>query len=88
MKTILARGVAFLLVVGFVCSPVWATCGGGGGGGGGGMQSSGSGGEQKVVYHVPWKLHDAAKPIKAGLDRLLVPGLGGRDQKVVTQGVT
>jgi tetratricopeptide (TPR) repeat protein len=72
MKTILARGVAFLLVVGFVCSPVWATCGGGGGGGGGGMSSSGSGSgsgaEQKVVYHVPWKLRDAkTPPVKAGL---------------------
>jgi tetratricopeptide (TPR) repeat protein len=69
MKTILARGVAFLLVVGFVCSPVWATCGGGGGGGGGGMKSSGSGGEEKVVYHVPWKTPDKAKakPATAGM---------------------
>ena len=32
MKNILARGVAFLIVFVFVCSPVWATCGGGGGG--------------------------------------------------------
>src|SRR5262245_49207547 len=69
MKNILARGVALLLVVGFICSPVWATCGGGGGGGGGGMKSSGSGGEEKVVYHVPWKTPDKAKakPATAGL---------------------
>jgi tetratricopeptide (TPR) repeat protein len=57
MKNILARGVSFLLVLGFIASPVWATCGGGGGGGGGGMPggSGGSGGDP-VVYHVPWKM--------------------------------
>ncbi len=61
MKTILARGVAFLLVFVFVSSPVWATCGGGGGGGGGGMSGGGSGssgGNDPVVYHVPWKIRD------------------------------
>ena len=69
MKTVLARGVAFLLVIGFVCTPVWATCGGGGGGGGGGMTGGGkdAGGDNPTVYHVPWKLHDNDKPAKAGL---------------------
>ena len=70
MKNILARGVAFLLVLVFVCSPVWATCGGGGGGGGGGMSGAGnnSGGANPTVYHVPWKVHDAKAPaIKSGL---------------------
>ena len=56
MKTILARGVSFLLVFVFVSAPVWATCGGGGGGGGGGTSGTGSnGGSDPVVYHVPWK---------------------------------
>jgi tetratricopeptide (TPR) repeat protein len=70
MKTVLARGVAFLLVVVFVCSPVWATCGGGGGGGGGGTSGSGSNtGPNPVVYHVPWKMPPAEtdKAITEGL---------------------
>src|SRR6476646_4942678 len=60
MRSIFERGAALLLVVAFVTSPVWATCGGGGGGGGGGMAGgSGGGGSndpKPVVYHVPWKL--------------------------------
>ena len=57
MNTFLARSAAFLLVLVFVCSPVWATCGGGGGGGGGGMSGTGDGtAGNPVVYHVPWKL--------------------------------
>ena len=68
MKTILARGGAFLLVFVFVSSPVWATCGGGGGGGGGGTSGTGSnGGNNPVVYHVPWKLSDPKVPVSAGL---------------------
>ncbi|MEO7539027.1 MAG: hypothetical protein ABIV21_03300 [Pyrinomonadaceae bacterium] len=59
MKDLFAKLVTLLLVSIFVCSPVWATCGGGGGGGGGGMSGSGSGGNETVVYHVPWKIHDA-----------------------------
>lgn len=55
MKTILERLFAFILVVFFVISPVFATCGGGGGGGGGGMSGSGSGGNNTVVYNVAWK---------------------------------
>ena len=59
MRNIFERGAAFLLVVAFATTPVWATCGGGGGGGGGGMPG-GSGGNSNdpkpVVYHVPWKL--------------------------------
>ena len=65
MRTVLARGVAFLLVFVFVSSPVWATCGGGGGGGGGGNNAGG--GDNPTVYHVPWKLHDNDKPVKSGL---------------------
>ena len=60
MRSIFERGAAFLLVVAFVATPVWATCGGGGGGGGGGMAGSGSSGggndAKPVVYHVPWKM--------------------------------
>jgi len=68
MKKIFARSVVFLLVVGFVYTPVWATCGGGGGGGGGGMSGSGSGGNNTVVYHVPWKVRDDKTPaVKSGL---------------------
>ena len=68
MKTALTRSVVSLLVVAFITSPVWATCGGGGGGGGGGMSGSGSGGENTVVYHVPWKIRDdKLPPVKAGL---------------------
>ncbi len=68
MKTILARGVAFLLVFVFVSSPVWATCGGGGGGGGGGTSGTGStAGNNPIVYHVPWKLADPKAPVAAGL---------------------
>ena len=66
MKTVLERSVAFLLVLVFIASPVWATCGGGGGGGGGGMSGSGSGGNNTVVYHVPWKTRDAKTPAVTG----------------------
>lgn len=68
MKSLFVRGAAFLLVIGFVCSPVWATCGGGGGGGGGGMSGSGSNsGNNPVVYHVPWKLPKTQKPVTEGI---------------------
>src|SRR6476619_3454717 len=58
MTPILVRSISFLLVVLFISSPVWATCGGGGGGGGGGMSGSGGsgGGSNPVVYHVTWKM--------------------------------
>src|SRR5205807_244243 len=67
MKNILARGVSFLLVLGFIATPVWATCGGGGGGGGGGMSGNGGGGGNPTVYFVPWKIADPAKPVTSGL---------------------
>jgi len=71
MKTLLVRSLSFFLVVLFIGSPVWATCGGGGGGGGGGMSgsNSGSGGSAPVVYHVPWKMppKDGAAAAKEGL---------------------
>lgn len=72
MKTLFVRGVAFLLVTAFVCSPVWATCGGGGGGGGGGTSGSGGSGggstANPVVYHVPWKIPKPTdKPVTEGL---------------------
>lgn len=62
MKTHITRFFAFILVVLFVVSPLWATCGGGGGGGGGGMSGSGSGGGNTVVYNVSWKLYKATDP--------------------------
>ena len=67
------RGAAFLLVMAFVTTPVWATCGGGGGGGGGGMAGSGSSGggndPKPIVYHVPWKMppKPADKTVTEGL---------------------
>ncbi len=63
MRSMFVRVSAFLLVLAFVCTPVWATCGGGGGGGGGGMSGGGnnSGGNDPVVYHVPWKTPAVAK---------------------------
>jgi hypothetical protein len=72
MKSVVTRSLAFLLVMAFVCSPVWATCGGGGGGGGGGTAGSGGNGggstSNPVVYHVPWKLmKDGDKPVTEGL---------------------
>ena len=69
MRSLFVRSVAFLLVMAFVCSPAWATCGGGGGGGGGGMSGGGnnSGGKDPVVYHVPWKLPKNVKPVTEGL---------------------
>ncbi len=69
MSSMFVRGAAFLLVVAFVCTPVWATCGGGGGGGGGGMSGGGnnSGGADPVVYHVPWKTPKQSKPVNEGL---------------------
>lgn len=71
MKNLTERLVAILMVILFVFSPVWATCGGGGGGGGGGMSgnSGNGGGEKPIVYHVPWRLPKdmAAKPATEGL---------------------
>src|SRR5215213_10925892 len=72
MRSMFVRGAAFLLVMAFVCSPVWATCGGGGGGGGGGTSGSGGSGggstSNPVVYHVPWKvMKETDKPATEGL---------------------
>ena len=66
------RSLAFLLVMAFVCTPVWATCGGGGGGGGGGTSGSGGSGggstSNPVVYHVPWKvMKETDKAVAEGL---------------------
>jgi tetratricopeptide (TPR) repeat protein len=72
MKRIIERSSAFLLVLAFVTTPVWATCGGGGGGGGGGMTSNNSNNAKNndpVVYHVPWKMPPKTndKPVTEGL---------------------
>ena len=71
MKNLVERSAAFILVLAFVTTPVWATCGGGGGGGGGGMTSNNSGnggGNNAVVYHVPWKIpKDSDKAVTEGL---------------------
>jgi len=72
MRSLITRSIAFLLVMAFVCSPVWATCGGGGGGGGGGTSGSGGNGggstANPVVYHVPWKMmKETDTPVSEGL---------------------
>ena len=69
MKKLMSQSFALLLIMLFVLSPVWATCGGGGGGGAGGMSggSGGAGGAKPEVYHVPWKNWSAKEPVKEGL---------------------
>jgi tetratricopeptide (TPR) repeat protein len=68
MKTSFKRFAALLLIVLFLMTPVWATCGGGGGGGGGGMSGGGGGGgSDPVVYHVPWKIMKEGETVKDGL---------------------
>ncbi len=73
MQSLFAKGVSIVLVMVFIFSPVWATCGGGGGGGGGGTSGSsgnGNGSETNpVVYHVPWKNPriDKSAPATSGL---------------------
>ena len=61
-----APAIATLLILLFVVSPVWATCGGGGGGGVGGV-SGGSGAPSPTVYHVPWKVREPKDPPAQGL---------------------
>ena len=77
MRSMFVRGASFILVLAFVCTPVWATCGGGGGGGGGGMSGGGGGGgaADPVIYHVPWKTPAVAKakPATEGLVLYWVP---------------
>ena len=58
--------IAMLLILLFVASPAWATCGGGGGGGVGGM-SGGSGNAAPTVYYVPWKVREPKDPPAKGL---------------------
>jgi len=72
MRNIIERSAAFILVMAFMTTPLWATCGGGGGGGGGGMPKTGGGNSNDpnpVVYHVPWKLPPKStdKPATEGL---------------------
>lgn len=62
----IASPIAALLILLFVVSPVWATCGGGGGGGVGGV-SGGSGGSSPTVYYVPWKVREPKDPPAKGL---------------------
>jgi tetratricopeptide (TPR) repeat protein len=63
MNKALARPISILLIVLFITTQNWATCGGGGGGGVGGM-----GGGSVETYPVPWKI-PAPKdpPVTAGL---------------------
>ena len=61
----IASPIATLLILLFVVSPVWATCGGGGGGGVGGV--SGGGGSSPTVYYVPWKVREPKDPPAKGL---------------------
>lgn len=62
----IAPPIATLLILLFVVSPVWATCGGGGGGGVGGV-SGGGGGAAPTVYYVPWRVRKAEDPPAKGL---------------------
>ncbi|HKR60406.1 MAG TPA: tetratricopeptide repeat protein [Pyrinomonadaceae bacterium] len=63
----IAPPIATLLILLFVVSPVWATCGGGGGGGVGGVSGGGGGAAAPTVYHVPWKARKADDPPPKGL---------------------
>jgi tetratricopeptide (TPR) repeat protein len=67
MKTLLSRSLASLLMLLFVLSPVWATCGGGGGGGTGGVGGGSGGGPTAAVYNVPWKMWEAKAAPSKGL---------------------
>jgi tetratricopeptide (TPR) repeat protein len=67
MKILSERFVALVLIVLFLMTPVWATCGGGGGGGGGGMSGGGGGGSDPAVYHVPWKILKEGETVSDGL---------------------
>jgi tetratricopeptide (TPR) repeat protein len=65
MKPLLARPLAFCLIVLLFTQQNWATCGGGGGGGVGGM---GGGNGMSQTYPVPWKLIKADDPpVSSGL---------------------
>lgn len=66
LSATIASPIATLLILLFVVSPVWATCGGGGGGGVGGV-SGGGGGSSPTVYYVPWKVREAKDPPAQGL---------------------
>jgi tetratricopeptide (TPR) repeat protein len=87
MKTLAVRFAAFLLLLTFVSSPVWATCGGGGGGGGGGVSGNGGGtGDNPAVYRVPWKLPD---PTAAAVtDGLIVYWFPSSAAEMKTAGLT
>jgi tetratricopeptide (TPR) repeat protein len=65
-STKLTSAIATLLILLFVVSPVWATCGGGGGGGVGGV-SGGGGNASPTVYYVPWKVREPKDPPAKGL---------------------
>ena len=68
MKTTLSRTLAFLLILSFSSTPVWATCGGGGGGGTGGVGGgNNTGGPAPTVYNVPWEIWNAKTPPSKGL---------------------
>lgn len=68
MKTKLSRLIASTLMLLFVLSPVWATCGGGGGGGTGGVGGGNSGSAPApTVYNVPWKAWEAKAAPSKGL---------------------
>ena len=65
-STKLTSAIATILILLFVVSPVWATCGGGGGGGVGGV-SGGGGNASPTVYYVPWKVREPKDPPAKGL---------------------
>jgi tetratricopeptide (TPR) repeat protein len=68
MKTLLARGIALLLIFIIPVPQLSATCGGGGGGGTGGMASMGAGGIPEQTYNVPWRVRlPDVPPVTQGL---------------------
>jgi tetratricopeptide (TPR) repeat protein len=69
MKTLLARGIALLLIFTVPIPQLSATCGGGGGGGTGGMGSMGvGGGIPEQTYNVPWRVRlPDVPPVTQGL---------------------
>jgi tetratricopeptide (TPR) repeat protein len=67
--TRISRTISFLLVLVFLTTQTWATCGGGGGGGMGGM----GGGSAMQTFPVPWKIVKAEDTLKEGLALYWLP---------------
>ena len=80
-KSVIARPLAFFMIVLLFAQQNWATCGGGGGGGVGGM-SGGGGMSADQTYRVPWKLiKPEDPPLKDGLVVYWFPSSADEAQK-------